>query len=118
MEKNSGFMAEENEWLHNKLRKMNLSCALGFHHLYAANTLMKAMKQILLRDIVQVHFYKQDLMNICLRLVETCKILCEFFLVRNLHMTLQGRNYLPLMLISQNLGCMDSKSLYSIIVLD
>ena len=101
----------------NKLRKMNLSCALEVHHLYAANTLMKAMKQILLRDIFQVHFYKQDLMNICLRLVETYKILCEFFPVRNLHMTLQGCNYLPLMLFLQNLGCMDSKSLYNIIVL-
>ena len=28
---------------------------------------MKPMKQILLRDIFQLHFYKRDLMNICLR---------------------------------------------------
>ena len=56
----------------------------GFHHhLYAANTLMKAMKQILLRDIFQLHFYKRDLMNICLRQLETYKILCEFFQVKN-----------------------------------
>ena len=93
---------------------MNLSCALGFHHhLYAANILMKAMKQILLRDIFQLHFYKRDLMNICLCQLETYKILCEFFQVKNLHMTLPGCDYLPLMLFSQNSGCMDCKSLNS-----
>ena len=38
---------------------------------------MKAVKQILLRDIFQLHFNKQDLIDICLRQLETYKILCE-----------------------------------------
>ena len=102
----------------NKLWKIIFHVLWGFHHhLYAANTLMKAMKQILQRDIFQLHFYKQELMNICLRQLETYKILCEFFQVKRCHMTFPGCDYLPLMLFSQNSGCMDSKSLNSIIIL-
>ena len=61
--------------------------------------------------------YKQDLMNICLRQLETCKNLCEFFQARNLYMALQDSDYLLLMLFSQNSDSMDSKSLNSIIII-
>ena len=50
---------------------------------------MKVKKQILLKDIFRLHFYKQDLMSIYLPLVETYKILCGFSQVKNLHITLQ-----------------------------
>ena len=43
---------------------------------------MKVKKQILLKDIFRLHFYKQDLMSIYLPLVETYKILCGFSQVK------------------------------------
>ena len=93
---------------------MNLSCALEFSSSFICSQYFNESNGV---DIFQLHFYKRDLMNICLRQLETYRILCEFFQVKNLHMTLQGCDYLSLMLFSQNSGCMDSKSLNSIIIL-
>ena len=100
---------------------MNLSCALGCSssficsQCYNESNEADIAKGYLPTSLLQARFDEY-----CLCQLETYKVLFEFLQIKNLDiicMTLQGCDYLPLMLFSENSGCMDSKSLNSIIIL-